>query len=202
MGALAAILKNLFFLLLDWKSQLTRNLEEASGWLIGQKVAKIFLIGNPRCLPRRPSWKSIFRFFSWIERLTDFKLGRKHRVLCRSKIAKIVPIVNPRWPPWPPSYFIYTYVGKTFKILLSETRRTWTLIFGYIASSSSHAYSTIRHHAIMLLSSTPQLVIRKHSFEQILNIHDPMKRNHSLLAYTRDNDTQVNELGPSGPSFF
>ena len=27
-----------------------------------------------------------------------------------------------------------------------------------------------------------------------------MKRNHSLLEYTRDNDTQVSELGPSGPS--
>ena len=25
-----------------------------------------------------------------------------------------------------------------------------------------------------------------------------MKRNHSLLEYTRDNDTQVSELGPSG----
>ena len=24
-----------------------------------------------------------------------------------------------------------------------------------------------------------------------------MKRNHSLLEYTRDNDTQVSELGPS-----
>ena len=27
-----------------------------------------------------------------------------------------------------------------------------------------------------------------------------MKRNHNLLEYTRDNDTQVSELGPSGPS--
>ena len=27
-----------------------------------------------------------------------------------------------------------------------------------------------------------------------------MKRNHSLLEYTRDNDTQVSKLGPSGPS--
>ena len=26
-----------------------------------------------------------------------------------------------------------------------------------------------------------------------------MKRNHSLLEYTRDNDTQVSELGPYGP---
>ena len=35
-------------------------------------------------------------------------------VTCRSKIAKIVPIGNSRWPP---SCFIYTYVGKTFKNL-------------------------------------------------------------------------------------
>ena len=27
-----------------------------------------------------------------------------------------------------------------------------------------------------------------------------MKRNRSLLEYTRDNDTQVSKLGPSGPS--
>ena len=45
------------------------------------------------------------------------------------------------------------------KIFLSETRRPWPLIFGYIASSSSHAYSTIRHHAIMLLFNIPQPVI-------------------------------------------
>ena len=25
------------------------------------------------------------------------------RVTCRSKVAKIVPIGNPRWPPWRPS---------------------------------------------------------------------------------------------------
>ena len=30
----------------------------------------------------------------------DSILGRKHQV---TKIAKIVPIGNPRWPPWPPS---------------------------------------------------------------------------------------------------
>ena len=29
-----------------------------------------------------------------------------------------------------------------------------------------------------------------------------MKRNHSLLEYTRDNDTQVSKLGPFGPSCF
>ena len=28
-----------------------------------------------------------------------------------------------------------------------------------------------------------------------------MKRNHSILEYTRDNDIQVSELGPSGPSW-
>ena len=127
---------------------------------------------------------------------------------CRSKIARIVPIGNPRWPPWPPSCFIYTYIGKTFKMFLSETRRPWPLIFGYIASSSSHAYSTIRHHAIMLLSSRtpppphppPPPSSENIHFQQILNIHSPMKRNHRLVEYTRENDTRVSELGPSGPS--
>ena len=130
----------------------------------------------------------------------DFKLGRKHRGDCRSKIAKIVPIGNPRWPPWPTSFFIYTYIP--LKIFLSETRRPLPLIFGDIASFSSHAYSTIRHPAIMLLSSTPSLSSENLHFQQILNIHSPMKRVHSLLEYTRDNDTQVSELGPSGPSCF
>ena len=123
---------------------------------------------------------------------------------CKSKLANIVPIGNPRWPPWPPSCFIYTYIP--LKIFLSETRRPWALIFGYIASSSSHAYSTIRHSAIMLPSSTPppppppSLSSGNIHFQQILHIHSPMKRNHSLLEYTRDNDTQVSELGLSGPS--
>ena len=101
-------------------------------------------------------------------------------------------------------FYIYLYTLK--KIFLSETRRPWPLIFGYIASSSSHAYLTIRHPAIMLLSSTPTpphpLSSENIHFQQILNIHNHMKRNHSLLEYARDNDTQVSELGPSGPSCF
>ena len=112
--------------------------------------------------------------------------------------------------------FMYTCIGKTFiKIFLSETRKPWPLTFGYIASSSSHAYSTIRHNAIMLLSSSFSHTSSSSSpppphppssenihFQQVLNIHSPMKRNHSLLEYTRDNDTQVSRLGPSGPSCF
>ena len=74
---------------------------------------------------------------------------------------------------------------------MSETRSPWPLIFGYIASSSSHACSTIRHYAIMLLSSTPSLSSENIHFQPILNIHSPMKRNHSLLEYTRNNDSQV-----------
>ena len=97
-------------------------------------------------------------------------------------------------------FFIYTYIGKTF--FLSETRRPWPLIFGYIASSSSHVYSTIRLHAIMLLSSTPSLSSENIHFQQILNKHSPMKRNILYLEYTRDNDTQASELGPSGPSCY
>ena len=84
--------------------KLTRYLEESVGVTYRSKIAKIVQIGNPRCPPWPPSWKSIFRFFSWTERPIDSKLARKHLVICRSKIAKIVPIGNPRWPPWPPSW--------------------------------------------------------------------------------------------------
>ena len=55
------------------------------------KIAKIVLIRNPRW----PPWKSIFcSFFSWTKRPTDSKLGMKHRVTGRSKIAKIVLIIS------------------------------------------------------------------------------------------------------------
>ena len=54
----------------------------------------------------------------------------------------------------------------------------------------------------MLLSSTPSLSSENIHFQQILNIHSPMKRNRSLLECTRDNYTQVSELGPSWPSCF
>ena len=43
------------------------------------KIAKIVSIGNPRWPSWPPSWKSIFRFFSWTERPIDSKLARKHR---------------------------------------------------------------------------------------------------------------------------
>ena len=46
----------------------------------------------------------------------------------------------------------------------------------------------------------PSLSSENNHFQQTLNIHSPMKRNHSLLEYIRENDTQVSELGPSGPS--
>ena len=46
-----------------------------------------------------PSWKSILPFFSRTERPTDMKLGKIIWLTCRSKIAKIFPIWNPKWPP-------------------------------------------------------------------------------------------------------
>ena len=36
-----------------------------------------------------------------------FKLGRKHRGVCTSKITKLVPIGNPRLPPWSPYYNLF-----------------------------------------------------------------------------------------------
>ena len=60
------------------KSQLTRNLVGSIGVTCRSKIAKIVPIENPRWSPWQPSWKSIFRFYSWTERPTDFKLGRKY----------------------------------------------------------------------------------------------------------------------------
>ena len=68
-------------------------------------------VGNLR---RRPSWKSIFSFFSWIEGLLTLNMVGSIGVTCRSKIAKIITIGNPRWLPY---CFIYTYIGKTIKNL-------------------------------------------------------------------------------------
>ena len=56
-------------------------------------------IVKPGWAPWQPSRKSIFRCFSWTERSVDSKLVGSIWVTCRSKIAKIMPIVNPRWPP-------------------------------------------------------------------------------------------------------
>ena len=54
---------------------MTRYLVRSIGVTCRLKIAKIVSIGNPRW---PPSWKSIFRFFSWTERPIDSKLGRKH----------------------------------------------------------------------------------------------------------------------------
>ena len=61
------------------KGQWTRNLVGSIWVTCRSKIAKIFPIGNPRWLQWRPSWKSIFRFFSWTERPIDLKFRRKHR---------------------------------------------------------------------------------------------------------------------------
>ena len=59
------------------------------------KVAKIGLIRNPRW---PPSWKSVYRFFSWAERPDWLEtLVGNIWMTCRSKIVKIVPTGNPRW---------------------------------------------------------------------------------------------------------
>ena len=44
-------------------------------------------------------------YSSYTPVLMDSKLGRKHQVTCRSKIAKIIPIGNPRWLPFLKIYF-------------------------------------------------------------------------------------------------
>ena len=57
-------------------------------------------IGYPRWPPWQPSWKSIFRLFSWTERPVDWNLVGSIGVTRRSKTAKIVPIVNRSWLPF------------------------------------------------------------------------------------------------------
>ena len=56
--------------------QLTWYLVRSIGVTCRSKIAKIVPIRNPRW---PPSWKSIFRFFSWTERPIDSKLARKHQ---------------------------------------------------------------------------------------------------------------------------
>ena len=66
------------------------------------KIAKIVPIGNPRWLPRWPSWKSIFLASSESKGQMTQNLVRYIWVTCRSKIAKIVLVENPRLLQLPP----------------------------------------------------------------------------------------------------
>ena len=72
-------LENLFFASFpEPKGQLTSNLLGSIGVTCRSKIAKIMPIWNPRWPPLQPSWKSIFRFFSWTQKPIDSKPGRKH----------------------------------------------------------------------------------------------------------------------------
>ena len=72
-------LENLFFASSpEPKGQLTPNMLGSIGVTCRSKIAKIVPIGNPSWPPLWPSWKSIFRFFSWTKRPIDSKLARKH----------------------------------------------------------------------------------------------------------------------------
>ena len=64
-----------------------------------------------------PSWKFILPFFSWTKKQTDLKLGRKIVVICKSKTGKIIPIGNPRCPPWWLSYQGGHALWKTGKMV-------------------------------------------------------------------------------------
>ena len=100
----------------ELKGQSTWNLV-GSIWVTSRsKRAKLLLIRNPRLLPRPPSWKSIFRFFSWTKRPIVWNLVGSIGVTSRSKTAKILLIGNPRWPPRPTSW-------KSISLFLSWTKR-------------------------------------------------------------------------------
>ena len=79
-GRRGSHLKNLFFTSPpEPKSLLTWNLVRSHAVTCRSKIDKIVSIGNSRWLQWRPSWTSIFRFFSWTERPIDFKIGMKHK---------------------------------------------------------------------------------------------------------------------------
>ena len=62
----------------SYLGQLTWYLVGSIGVTCRSEIAKIVHIGNPRWPPWSPSWKSIFRFFSWTERPIDSKLARNY----------------------------------------------------------------------------------------------------------------------------
>ena len=71
-------IENLFFASSpESKGKLTWNLVGSIGKTCWSKIAKTVPIQIQN--GRHPSWKSIFRFFSWTERPIDLKLGRKRR---------------------------------------------------------------------------------------------------------------------------
>ena len=72
-------LEHLFFASPEPKGQLTWNLVRSIGVFCRSKLAKIVSIWNPSWPSWRQSWKSIFRFFFWIETPIDLKFGRKHQ---------------------------------------------------------------------------------------------------------------------------
>ena len=71
--------------------------------------------------------------------------------------------------------------------------------------TSPSLYYYTSQHAIIHMCQAPSvppkacitefLNLQPVIIQQILSIHSPVKRNHSLLEYTRDSDTQVSELG-------
>ena len=89
------------------------------GWLLDQ-TAKIIQIRYPGW---PPPWKSIFCFFSWTKRPIDSKLGRKHRMTYRLKIAKIFPIGNPRWQSWKPIFRFFSWTERPIDLKLCRKHR-------------------------------------------------------------------------------
>ena len=137
---MAAILKIYFFASSpEPKGQLTPNLLGSIRMTCRSKIAKIVPIGNPRWPPWPPSWKFIFRFYSWTDgQLTPNFVGGIG-VTYRSKIAKIVPIGNPRWPPWQPSwksiFRFFFWTERPFDSKLDRKHRGDL----YIKNSKNHA---------------------------------------------------------------
>ena len=107
------------------KNQLTWNLVWSIRVTCRSKIVKSFTIGNPRWTLWPPSWKSIFRIFSWTERPADLKLGRKHwgDLLIKKKKKKKKSLNCSDWKskmaPWRLSW------KSIFSLLLLNRKVSW-----------------------------------------------------------------------------
>ena len=103
------------------------------------------------------SWKSILNFFSWTKRAIDSNLIWSIEVTCRSKVAKLVLIGNPRWrPSWKSilNFFSWTErpIDSNLSVnLVSDTGPSWPSCFFCFffcwwvnANSCQHRHSLVK----------------------------------------------------------
>ena len=89
---------------------------------VDKKYLFYFTIGKLRW---PPSWKSFMPFLALTERPTDRKIVRNIRATCRTKLAEIVPIGNPRWqklgPSWKSFLRFYSWNERSIDLKLGRS---------------------------------------------------------------------------------